>query len=39
MSRYMMIMRVADPAAAEAAMTEQNLDFEEIIAQMGRYNE
>ena len=37
MSRYMLIMRVADPAAAEAAMA--GLDFDEIIESMGRYNE
>ncbi|MDF2584812.1 MAG: hypothetical protein K0R33_3455 [Mycobacterium sp.] len=37
MSRYMLIMRVADPAAAEAAMA--GIDFDEIIASMGRYNE
>ncbi|MGU3498044.1 YciI family protein [Mycobacterium sp. C31M] len=37
MSRYMLIMRVADPAAAEAAMA--GMDFDEIIESMGRYNE
>lgn len=37
MSRYMLIMRVADPAAAEAAM--DGIDFDEIIESMGRYNE
>src|SRR6188768_45163 len=37
MSRYMLIMRVADPAAAEAAMA--GIDFNEIIESMGRYNE
>lgn len=39
MSRYMLIMRVTDAAAAEAAMAEQNLDFDAMIATMGRYNE
>lgn len=37
MSRYMLIMRVADPAAAEAAM--DGIDFDQIIESMGRYNE
>ena len=37
MPRYMLIMRVADPAAAEAAMA--GVDFNEIIESMGRYNE
>lgn len=37
MPRYMLIMRVADPSAAEAAMA--GMDFTEIIESMGRYNE
>ncbi|MBP2454260.1 YciI family protein [Mycolicibacterium lutetiense] len=37
MSRYMLIMR--STPEAEAAMVEENIDFDEIIAQMGRYNE
>ena len=37
MSRYMLIMR--STPEAEAAMVEGNIDFNEIIAQMGRYNE
>lgn len=37
MSRYMLIMR--STPEAEAAMAELNIDFNEIIAQMGRYNE
>ena len=37
MSRYMLIMR--STPEAEAAMAEENIDFDEIIAQMGRYNE
>ena len=37
MSRYMLIMRVGPEA--EAAMAEQEIDFDEIIASMGRYNE
>jgi hypothetical protein len=37
MSRYMLIMR--STPEAEAAMEEQNIDFDEIIASMGRYNE
>lgn len=37
MSRYMLIMR--STPEAEEAMEEQNLDFNEIIAAMGRYNE
>ena len=37
MSRYMLIMRIADPTAAEAAMA--GIDFNEIIESMGRYNE
>lgn len=37
MSRYMLIMRVADPNAAEAAMN--GVEFDEIIESMGRYNE
>jgi hypothetical protein len=37
MARYMLIMR--STPAAEVAMAEQNIDFNEIIASMGRYNE
>ena len=37
MSRYMLIMR--STAEAEKAMAEQNIDFNEIIEAMGRYNE
>ena len=37
MARYMMIMR--STPEAEAAMEEANVDFNEIIAAMGRYNE
>jgi hypothetical protein len=37
MSRYMLIMR--STPEAEAAMEDQNIDFNEIIAAMGRYNE
>jgi len=37
MSRYMLIMRVAPEA--EALMAEQNIDFNEIIESMGRFNE
>ncbi|MGV0807111.1 YciI family protein [Mycolicibacterium setense] len=37
MSRYMLIMR--STPEAETAMAEQNIDFDEIIASMGRYNE
>jgi hypothetical protein len=37
MSRYMLIMR--STPEAEAAMAELNIDFNEIIAAMGRYNE
>jgi len=37
MSRYMLIMR--STPEAEKAMEEQNIDFNEIIASMGRYNE
>ncbi|OBF46022.1 hypothetical protein A5719_00625 [Mycolicibacterium peregrinum] len=37
MSRYMLIMR--STPESEAAMAEENIDFDEIIAQMGRYNE
>jgi hypothetical protein len=37
MSRYMLIMR--STPEAEKAMEEQNIDFNEIIAAMGRYNE
>jgi hypothetical protein len=37
MARYMLIMR--STPEAEAAMADQEIDFDEIIAQMGRYNE
>src|SRR3981081_1904896 len=37
MSRYMLIMR--STPEAEKAMEEQNIDFNEIIAAMGAYNE
>jgi hypothetical protein len=37
MSRYMLIMR--STPEAEKAMEEQNIDFNEIIESMGRYNE
>ena len=37
MSRYMLIMRSSEEA--EAAMAEANIDFEQIIEEMGRYNE
>ena len=37
MSRYMLIMR--STPEAEKAMAEQNIDFNEIIAAMGAYNE
>ena len=37
MSRYMLIMR--STPEAEKAMAEQNIDFNEIIESMGRYNE
>jgi hypothetical protein len=37
MSRYMMIMR--STPEAEQAMAEQNIDFNEVIEAMGRYNE
>ena len=37
MSRYMLIMR--STPEAELAMAEQNIDFNEIIEAMGRYNE
>jgi hypothetical protein len=37
MSRYMLIMR--STPEAEKAMEDQNIDFNEIIAAMGRYNE
>lgn len=37
MSRYMLIMR--STPEAEAAMAALDIDFNEIIAQMGRYNE
>ena len=37
MSRYMLIMR--STPEVEKAMAEQNIDFNEIIEAMGRYNE
>src|SRR5215212_7822381 len=37
MSRYMMIMR--STPEAEAAMEEANIDFDQIIEEMGRFNE
>lgn len=37
MARYMLIMRVSPEA--EAMMAEQEIDFNEIIEQMGRFNE
>ena len=37
MSRYMLIMR--STPEAEAAMEEANIDFNEIIEAMGRFNE
>jgi hypothetical protein len=37
MSRYMLIMR--STPEAEKAMADQNIDFNEVIASMGRYNE
>ena len=37
MSRYMLILR--STPKAEKAMEEQNIDFEQIIESMGRYNE
>ena len=37
MSRYMLIMR--STPEAEQAMAEQNIDFDQIIEAMGRYNE
>ena len=37
MSRYMLIMR--STPEAEAAMEEMNVDFDEIIESMGRFNE
>ncbi|MBO0679206.1 YciI family protein [Mycolicibacterium sp. S2-37] len=37
MARYMLIMRTAPEA--EALMAEQEIDFEQIIEQMGRFNE
>ena len=37
MSRYMLIMR--STPEAEQAMAEQNIDFNEIIESMGRFNE
>jgi hypothetical protein len=37
MSRYMLIMR--STPEAEQAMAEQNIDFDQIIESMGRYNE
>ncbi len=37
MSRYMLIMRSS--AEAEAAMAEADIDFEQVIEAMGRFNE
>ncbi|BBZ06261.1 hypothetical protein MDOR_04300 [Mycolicibacterium doricum] len=37
MARYMLIMRVGPEA--EKAMTEQEIDFDQIIESMGRFNE
>ena len=37
MSRYMLIMRSSEEA--EAAMAEANIDFDQIIEDMGRFNE
>ena len=37
MARYMLIMRVGPEA--EALMAQQEIDFDEIIASMGRFNE
>ena len=37
MARYMLIMRVAPEA--EAMMAEQEIDFDQIIESMGRFNE
>ena len=37
MSRYMLIMRSS--AEAEAAMAEAEIDFDQIIEEMGRFNE
>ncbi|OLP00712.1 hypothetical protein BVU76_18950 [Mycolicibacterium porcinum] len=37
MSRYMLIMR--STPEAEAEMANQDIDFNEVIASMGRYNE
>ncbi|MDA4100290.1 DGPFAETKE family protein [Mycolicibacterium monacense DSM 44395] len=37
MARYMLIMRVGPEA--EAAMAEQEIDFDQVIESMGRFNE
>ena len=37
MARYMLIMRVGPEA--EAAMAEQEIDFDQVIEAMGRFNE
>ncbi|KUI27685.1 hypothetical protein AU196_21185 [Mycobacterium sp. IS-1742] len=37
MARYMLIMRVGPEA--EMAMTEQDIDFDQILESMGRFNE
>ncbi|WP_193044407.1 YciI family protein [Mycolicibacterium baixiangningiae] len=37
MARYMLIMRVGPEA--EAVMAEQEIDFDQVIESMGRYNE
>jgi len=39
MSAYMLIMRVADEAAAQQAMQDAGMDFEKMIETMGRFNE
>ncbi|HEY0247439.1 MAG TPA: YciI family protein [Gryllotalpicola sp.] len=39
MSTYMLIMRTADEAAAQQAMAEAGMDFDAMIATMGRFNE
>ena len=37
MARYMLVMRVAPEA--EALMAEQEIDFDQVIEQMGRFNQ
>jgi len=39
MSAYMLIMRVADEAAAQRAMQEAGMDFDKMMETMGRFNE